>query len=161
MFDKLSAFQSHQDFLLNIHKNKEEKLSEFFRVINHENVDISDYVNLKNITHLVMKQLKESDENFLSWLYCCGEHINLKKNCKWALLKYNFINKEWYSPILINEKNDIWNIGQDCERMYYKYNRMHSIEFSGFYKISIERLLHKTKLGNLTKDGVIDYIELK
>ncbi|MCF7568402.1 hypothetical protein L3X37_08495 [Sabulilitoribacter arenilitoris] len=161
MFDKLSVFQNHQDFLLNIHKNKEEKLFEFFRLINHEKVDISDYDNLKKITHLVMNQLKKSDDNFLSWLYFCGEHINLKFNCKWALMKYNFINKEWYSPILINEKNDIWNIGQDCERLYYKYNRLYNIEFSTFYKMSIERLLSKNKLGDIEQNGLIDFIELK
>lgn len=59
------------------------------------------------------------------------------------------------------KKNDIWNIDQDCELIYYKNNRMHSIAFNYFYKMSIERILNKTKLGNLTKDGVIDYIELK
>lgn len=161
MFDKLSVFQSHQDFLLNIHKNKEEKLSEFFRHLNHEKIDISDYDNFKKITHLVMTQLKKSDENFLLWLYCCGEYINLKFNCKWGLIKYKLHTKEWYSPILINETNDIWNIGQDCERIYYKYNRSFNIEFSTFYKMSIERLLNKTKLSDIKLNGLIDFIELK
>ncbi|MFD1614293.1 hypothetical protein [Gelatiniphilus marinus] len=104
MFDKLSNFQTHQGFLLNIHKNKEEKLSELFQFINHGKVDVSDYDNFEKITQLVMKKSKKSDKAFLLWLYCCGEHISLKYNCKWALIKYNFFNIAWYSPILINEK---------------------------------------------------------
>ncbi|MEW4923640.1 hypothetical protein [Algibacter sp. 2305UL17-15] len=162
MFDKLSNFQNHQDFLLNIHKNKEEKLSELFRLINHENVDISDYDNFKKITHLVMKKIKKSDKAFLLWLHCTGEHISFKFNCKWALVKYNLpTSKVWYSPILINETQDVWMIGQDCEKMYYKYKRLYDIEFSTFYKMSIERLLHKTKLSDINREGLIDFIELK
>jgi uncharacterized protein YfkK (UPF0435 family) len=156
---KASIFDNYQSFLLNINKDKSKKLIYVSGLMRKNKIDIHTYEGIKEITDFIMKKTKKSDEAFIHWFYCWGEHISSRFHSKWALIKYNStIFPDSYSPILIDKKNEIWLVGSDCEKAYYKYNRLSGINFSTFYKIHAERSLHKQKLKDI-EIGISDLIQ--
>ncbi|MEE9406893.1 MAG: hypothetical protein V3V28_02340 [Polaribacter sp.] len=150
MFFNNNIFLKNQDYILKINDRKEEKTKELFEIINEKNIDIKPYKNIKFITDCVMKNFKKSDKIFLLWLYFFGEHINLNFGSKWALLKYDapFLS-EFYYPVLIDKKEEIWFVGTDCARAYFKYNKLNQIDFSGFYKVTAERIIYSPNLKDI------------
>ncbi|WP_413974690.1 hypothetical protein [Hyunsoonleella sp. 2307UL5-6] len=155
MFFKSKVVCNNQSFILEINKAQNAKLGSLFQLIETGKLDISKAKNIEIITDCIMKKIKKSDNAFLLWLFLIGEHINIKYDTKWALIRFNIsqFDDNCFYPILINSEKDIWLAGTDLSRYYYDKRRMHGIGFLTFYKTFIERVLGKTKLSNY--EGII------
>ncbi|PWH83982.1 hypothetical protein DIS18_05390 [Algibacter marinivivus] len=149
---KTSIFNNYQDFLLDINFDRKLKLIQMFELINNPIIDIRSYESIEYLTNVVMKKSEKSDNIFIYWFFCWGEHIKLNFSSQWALIKYKSpLISEYYYPILIDKKDQIWQVGFDCEKAYYKYNRLANISFSTFYKMHAEKLLVQSKLKDIDK----------
>lgn len=145
------VFDKYQPFILNINKNKSSKINRLSQLINKEIINVETYKDIEVITDCVMKEGSKSDEVFLHWLYCFGEHINVNYNSKWALIKYkkSSVISDCYYPILMNKEEEIWFVGTDCERGYYKYNRLSNIKIHSYYELHVKQIFGKSKLKDI------------
>lgn len=149
-----SVFELNKYFLLNIHKDKKQKLNDLFIIIGKEFSDLKSYKAIEEITSQVMRRLKKSDHNFLLWLHCIGVHINLKYNTKWILYKVEG-REPVYMPAVMDINGVIWQIGLNCHLKYYKGQRMSGISFEFFYKTVVEKSIFNTKLENFKKESIV------
>lgn len=147
------VFERESEFIINIHKDRQNKLDELFQIIGDKFEDISSYEVLEHITNMIMKKVKKSDKNFLLWLHCVGCHVKFNFDAKWILLRVDkYIGENihtYYHPAIMDKNTEVWEVGNSCYIQYYLKRRMHGISFLTFYKIHIERSIWKPKFHEL------------
>jgi hypothetical protein len=141
-------FEEEKEFIEKIHLESETKIQVLSNITGEIFEKFESKATLERITNSVMKVLKKSDRHFLLWLFACGQFIKMKFNGKWALVKMNNKLGNYYEPIIIDNKNEIWRIGESCRNFYYLKNRASGIHFELFYKLDIERYIYRPKLGD-------------
>ena len=60
----------------------------------------------------------------------------------------NFLG-EYFVPLIVDSKNDIWAVGDFCYTLYFNKQRMKGLGFDFFYKVYIERKVSKLNLKDL------------
>lgn len=139
-------FERKIDFVIDINNSPKEKLDELLSIIKISENDIKSKNFVMEVTKKVMKE-KSNDSLFLLWMHFIGFHIIRKYKAKWILIKYPGIRKEfYYIPFLVDSSQELWNIGNGCESIYYNKRRMYNISFDVFYKLEVERAINKPNL---------------
>lgn len=144
-----NVFDMERKYLESIHLNSCEKLDGLNEMVGIEQLDLKEVENIENITNHLMKKSDKSDENFLRWMYVIGSHIKMKFNGSWILVHYKGDNVDRYVPAVVNDDQEIWEVGNFCYRYYFAKNRMKGISFSTFYKLEINRAIWKPKLKDI------------
>lgn len=82
---------------------------------------------------------KQKDSHLLEWIIIIGNFIIQKyDNTRWDLEERKINNETYNVPRIINNENLIWNIGDRCESLYFKWNKMNGISLETFYKSVIQ-----------------------
>lgn len=105
---------------------------------------IKDPENYKIITKEILK-LPQGDENLLSWIYYTGEHIKHKFGGVWGLRKIVLGDLNYFVPLIIGFNEEIWNVGDFCHQIYYRFNKMSNISYNSYYIGNIESFNKKSK----------------
>ena len=148
--DNSSVLEREVAFMMNIHQGTDDKLNELFEAIGERFEDVATYDALERITFAVMKKIKKSDRHFLLWLHVVGQHIKLKYDGYWVIIKHGDKSSgEYYFPAIMNANTEIWRVGNSCYKLYYTKRRMYDMSFDTFYKLHIERAIAEYKFSDL------------
>lgn len=144
-----NVFVRELNFIQNIHRNTYEKLIQLSNLISRKTVYGLSYDDVKLVTLAIMRKCKRSDQNFLLWLHFAGCYIKNTFNARWILVHRQVDSIHYYVPFMMDEKEEIWDVGDFCYIYYYLKNRMKGISFELFYKLEIERTLQNNKFDDL------------
>lgn len=133
----------NESSILNINNYHPNILNDVVNDSNIGDLDIYKFITIKILGY------RQSDENILAWIYYTGVHIKAKFSAYWALRKIALGNITYFVPLIIGVNKDVWNVGEFCHQLYFKYNKMSNISFDSFYKGKIERYFWKPKISNL------------
>ena len=156
----MDVFEIERDFVESIHLNYHDRINDIKQLVGIEDVDNHKLDTIKDYTIYFMKNADKSDKNFIKWMYLIGCHIKVKFNGSWIFVHYEDDHMNRYVPAVLNDRNEIWQVGNFCYIYYYSKNRMNGISFNTFYKLEIERMIWKPKITdlNIAKNNFI-YIE--
>jgi len=111
------------DFIASIAINKKEKLNMQFLFSGKRYLNFRDVQTLEEITVFLMKKKGKSNVGFLLWMFAVGEHLKEIFNGKWMLEKRSNILGEYFVPLIIDSKNDIWMVGDFCYSLYFNKDK--------------------------------------
>ncbi len=119
-----SFLKKEKEHATSIHLNSNEKVNEIVKETGITEIKFGDLNCIRNITHHFMKIAKKSNENYFNWMYSIGCHIKEKYNGGWVLIHYQGVDFKRHSCTVVNNKDDIWQVGNFCYTIYFNKYRM-------------------------------------
>lgn len=144
-----NVFDERSQFIKGIHHESCKKVNKIREIAQREEINLFDIEDVENLTSFFMESKEMSYDYFLYWMYLIGCHIKKRYEANWVLIHYKSEDLNRIVPAIMNNTQDIWQVGNFCYTYYYLKNRMQGISFETFYRLEIERLIWKPKFKDL------------